>query len=111
MSTHILPSAADIEAAYLHGRWLRGQASLGSESRMLADLSYEVQRLRHELGCRASEHTRSTWAQAEDRARQVREMAKTHTQKEIAAALGIERTTVAHYLSPRCKAANRAGIA
>jgi hypothetical protein len=43
-----LPSPADIEAAYLHARWLRYQTVSG-ESRMLADLSHEVQRLRSEL--------------------------------------------------------------
>jgi hypothetical protein len=43
--TIAFPSPADIEAAYLHARWLRSQTVSG-ESRMLADLSYEVQRLR-----------------------------------------------------------------
>lgn len=41
------PSPADIEAAYLHGRWLRSHHTNPSE-RMLSDLSYEVERLRAE---------------------------------------------------------------
>lgn len=41
------PSAADIESAYLHGRWLRSHHTNQAE-RMLSDLSYEVERLRAE---------------------------------------------------------------
>jgi hypothetical protein len=48
------PSEADIEAAYLHSRWLRGQVCNG-EGRMLADLGYEVQRLRDELAAAQAE--------------------------------------------------------
>ena len=41
------PSAADIESAYLHGRWLRSHHANQAE-RMFSDLSYEVERLRAE---------------------------------------------------------------
>lgn len=39
------PSQSDIEAAFEHGKWLRGEVVSGSD-RMLADASYEIQRLR-----------------------------------------------------------------
>lgn len=42
------PSSDDIRIAYDHGQWLRGEVVSGTD-RMLADLSYEVQRLRDEL--------------------------------------------------------------
>lgn len=40
------PTQKDIEAALEHGRWLRTVGALGSESRMLADLAHEIDRLR-----------------------------------------------------------------
>ncbi len=40
------PTKEDIQAAVEHGRFLRGAGALGSESRMLADLAAETQRLR-----------------------------------------------------------------
>jgi len=43
------PTETDIDAAFQHGLWLRTIASpLGSESRMLADLAFEVTRLRED---------------------------------------------------------------
>lgn len=40
------PTAYEIKAAYEHGVWLRTAGDLGSEARMLADLSHEVEDLR-----------------------------------------------------------------
>lgn len=42
-----IPTPADIEAAYEHGRWLR-TLNVTPADRMLADLSFEVERLRAE---------------------------------------------------------------
>lgn len=42
------PSQSDIEAAFEHGKWLRGKVVSGSD-RMLADASHEIQSLREKL--------------------------------------------------------------
>lgn len=42
------PSKADIDAAVEHGRWLASAGTIGWESRMLADLAFEVRKLRIE---------------------------------------------------------------
>ena len=42
------PTPSEIEDAFKHGKWLRSQVTKGSD-RMLADLSYEVQRLRAQV--------------------------------------------------------------
>lgn len=52
-----------------------------------------------------------THAAAEDMARKVYKLRQDgHTQQRIADLLSISRDSVAQYLSPRCKAAFRAGL-
>lgn len=85
------------------------------QSRM-RDLDAEWDNLSRQLSELLMHHTplpkkRLTWEQAEERARQVHELAAQKlTQTEIAARLGIARSLVAQYMQAGCKAALRAGV-
>lgn len=57
------PTTSDIEHAYAHARWLRPQNLSGSD-RMLADLGYEVQRLRKEQEAALMKQMRLDWLEA-----------------------------------------------